>query len=48
MNPALRLTSHGLLLRRAVVEGHVVFFWDDETRVTVVRVLHQRTDVGRV
>lgn len=35
-------------LRRAVAEGHVVFFREDETRVTVVRVLHQRMDVGRV
>jgi toxin ParE1/3/4 len=35
-------------LRRAVAEGHVVFFREDAARVTVLRVLHQRMDVGRV
>ncbi|NPD19733.1 type II toxin-antitoxin system RelE/ParE family toxin [Alterinioella nitratireducens] len=35
-------------LRRAMAEGHVVFIRENETRVTVVRVLHQRMDLGRV
>jgi toxin ParE1/3/4 len=35
-------------LRRALVDRHVVFFREDERAVTVVRVLHQRMDVGRV
>lgn len=34
-------------LRRAVVGSHVVFFREDAAAVTVVRVLHQRMDVGR-
>jgi len=34
-------------LRRALVGSHVVFFREDEAAVTVVRVLHQRMDVGR-
>ena len=34
-------------LRRAMAEGHVVFFREDESRVTVLRVLHQRMDVGQ-
>lgn len=35
-------------LRRMLAGSHVVFFREDETAVTVVRVLHQRMDVGRV
>jgi toxin ParE1/3/4 len=35
-------------LRRAVVGSHVVFFREDAAAVTVVRVLHQSMDVGRV
>lgn len=35
-------------LRRALAGEHVVFFREDAERVTVVRVLHQRMDVGRV
>jgi plasmid stabilization system protein ParE len=35
-----------LLLRRAVVGSHVVFFREDAAAVTVVRVLHQSMDVG--
>ncbi|MBF9042598.1 type II toxin-antitoxin system RelE/ParE family toxin [Rhodobacterales bacterium HKCCE4037] len=34
-------------LRRALAGSHVVFFREDEAAVTVVRVLHQRMDVGR-
>ncbi|KPQ17934.1 MAG: Plasmid stabilization system protein [Rhodobacteraceae bacterium HLUCCO18] len=34
-------------LRRALVGRHVVFFREDAAAVTVVRVLHQRMDVGR-
>lgn len=34
-------------LRRALAGSHVVFFREDATAVTVVRVLHQRMDVGR-
>ncbi|PWK60087.1 type II toxin-antitoxin system RelE/ParE family toxin [Roseicyclus mahoneyensis] len=34
-------------LRRALVGSHVVFFREDAAAVTVVRVLHQRMDVGR-
>ncbi|MEM7723087.1 MAG: type II toxin-antitoxin system RelE/ParE family toxin [Pseudomonadota bacterium] len=34
-------------LRRALAGQHVVFFREDEAAVTVVRVLHQRMDVGR-
>jgi toxin ParE1/3/4 len=35
-------------LRRALAGSHVVFFREDAAAVTVVRVLHQRMDVGRV
>jgi toxin ParE1/3/4 len=35
-------------LRRVEVGRHVVFFREDDVAVTVVRVLHQRMDVGRV
>ncbi|MEM7642312.1 MAG: type II toxin-antitoxin system RelE/ParE family toxin [Pseudomonadota bacterium] len=35
-------------MRRALVGQHVVFFREDDEAVTVVRVLHQRMDVGRV
>ena len=35
-------------LRRALVGSHVVFFREDAAAVTVVRVLHQSMDVGRV
>jgi toxin ParE1/3/4 len=35
-------------LRRALAGSHVVFFREDAEAVTVVRVLHQRMDVGRV
>ena len=35
-------------LRRALAGQHVVFFREDAGTVTVVRVLHQRMDVGRV
>ena len=35
-------------LRRTIVGQHVVFFREDAEWVTVVRVLHQRMDVGRV
>ncbi len=35
-------------LRRALAGQHVVFFREDAERVTVVRVLHQRMDVGRM
>ncbi|MBY4894112.1 type II toxin-antitoxin system RelE/ParE family toxin [Rhodobacteraceae bacterium N5(2021)] len=35
-------------LRRALAGSHVVFFREDEVAVTVVRVLHQRMDVGWV
>ena len=34
-------------LRRALVGSHVMFFREDDAAVTVVRVLHQRMDVGR-
>jgi plasmid stabilization system protein ParE len=34
-------------LRRALAGSHVVFFREDAEAVTVVRVLHQRMDVGR-
>lgn len=34
-------------LRRALVGRPVVFFREDAAAVTVVRVLHQRMDVGR-
>ncbi|MEQ8368275.1 MAG: type II toxin-antitoxin system RelE/ParE family toxin [Roseicyclus sp.] len=34
-------------LRRALAGRHVVFFREDAAAVTVVRVLHQRMDVGR-
>ena len=33
-------------LRRALAERHVVFFREDAEAVVVVRVLHQRMDVG--
>lgn len=35
-------------LRRALAGQHVLFFREVEDAVTVVRVLHQRMDVGRV
>lgn len=35
-------------LRQALAGQHVVFFREDDAAVTVVRVLHQRMDVGRV
>lgn len=35
-------------LRRASAGSHVVFFREDAETLTVVRVLHQRMDVGRV
>jgi len=35
-------------LRRTLVGRHVVFFREDDNAVTVLRVLHQRMDVGRV
>lgn len=35
-------------LRRALAGQHVVFFREGAGTVTVVRVLHQRMDVGRV
>ena len=35
-------------LRRVLAGEHVVFFREDDAAVTVVRVLHQRMDVGRV
>ncbi|MEM9795073.1 MAG: type II toxin-antitoxin system RelE/ParE family toxin [Pseudomonadota bacterium] len=35
-------------MRRALAGQHVVFFREDDAAVTVVRVLHQRMDVGRV
>ncbi|UWQ95687.1 type II toxin-antitoxin system RelE/ParE family toxin [Rhodobacteraceae bacterium M385] len=35
-------------LRRALAGQHVVFFREDAETVAVVRVLHQRMDVGRV
>ena len=35
-------------LRRALLGSHVVFFREDAAAVTVVRVLHQSMDVGRV
>lgn len=35
-------------LRKVPVGRHVVFFRETEERVEVVRVLHERMDVGRV
>lgn len=35
-------------LRRAQAGRHVVFYRETEEAVTVVRVLHERMDVGRV
>lgn len=35
-------------LRRALVGSHVVFFREDAAAVTVIRVMHQSMDVGRV
>lgn len=43
-----RAEEVGTGLRRAVVGSHVVFFREDAAAVTVVRVLHQSMDVGRV
>ena len=34
-------------LRRAIAERHVVFFREDNKQFAVVRVLHERMDVGQ-
>lgn len=35
-------------LRRALAGAHVVFYREDAAAVTVIRVLHQSMDVGRL
>ncbi|MDX8346456.1 type II toxin-antitoxin system RelE/ParE family toxin [Cognatiyoonia sp. IB215446] len=35
-------------LRRVLTGRHVVFFREDDTAVTVIRILHQRMDVQRL